>query len=57
MGEERKFYKVLLGKPGGKNHSKDQGVDARMVSEWIVDWLGVWIGFDWLRTGAGGGML
>jgi hypothetical protein len=40
-GEERKVYKVLVGKPKKRNHSEDQGVDGRMGSEWILgDWLG-----------------
>jgi hypothetical protein len=52
MGEERKVYKVLVGKPKGK----------RSVGRWdqngsLGDWLGMlWIGFDWLRTGTGGGL-
>jgi hypothetical protein len=36
MGEERKLYRVLVGKPEGKNHLEDQGVDGRMGSEWIL---------------------
>jgi hypothetical protein len=59
MGEERKVYKVLVGKPEGKNHLEDQGVGGKMGSEWILGRLAwrVWIGFDWLRTGTGGGLL
>jgi hypothetical protein len=59
MGEERKVYKVLVGKPEGKSHWEDQGVGGKMGSEWILreTGLGVWIGFDWLRTGTGGGLL
>jgi hypothetical protein len=55
MGEERKVYKVLVGKPEGKR----QGVGGKMGSEWILGSLAwrVWIGFDWLRTGTGGGLL
>jgi hypothetical protein len=36
-----------------------QGVGGRMGSEWILGRLawGVWIGFDYLRTGTGGGLL
>jgi hypothetical protein len=30
MGEERKVYKVLVGKPEGKNHLEDQGVGGKM---------------------------
>jgi hypothetical protein len=33
MGEERKVYRVLVGKPEGKNHLEDQGVDGRMGSQ------------------------
>jgi hypothetical protein len=36
MGEERKMYKVLVGKPKGKNHLEDQGVDGSILSEWIL---------------------
>jgi hypothetical protein len=56
MGEERKVYKVLVGKPEGKRplgrprHRWEDGILGRLA------W-GVWIGFDWLRTGTGGGLL
>jgi hypothetical protein len=36
MGEERKLYKVLVGKPEGKNHLEDQGIGGKMRSEWIL---------------------
>jgi hypothetical protein len=34
-------------------------VGGKMGSEWILGRLasGVWIGFDWLRTGTGDGLL
>jgi hypothetical protein len=53
------MYKVLLGKPKERDHLEDQGVGGKMGSEWILGRLawGVWIGFDWLRTGIGGGLL
>jgi hypothetical protein len=36
-GEERKMYRVLVGKPEGRrDHLEDQGVDGRMGSEWIL---------------------
>jgi hypothetical protein len=59
MGEERKVYKVLVGKPKERDHLEDQGVGGKMGSEWILGILawGVWIGFDWFRTGTGGGLL
>jgi hypothetical protein len=34
-GEEN-AYRVLVGKPEGKDHLKDEGVDGRMGSEWIL---------------------
>jgi hypothetical protein len=36
MGEGRNVYRVLVGKPEGKNHLKDQGVDGRMGSKWTL---------------------
>jgi hypothetical protein len=36
--------------PKERDHLEDQGVGGKM------GW-GVWIGFDWLRTGTGGGLL
>jgi hypothetical protein len=59
MGEERKVYKVLVGKPEGK---RPLGRPRRRWEDEIrMDLgeigLGVWIGFDWLRTGTGGGLL
>jgi hypothetical protein len=42
-----------------RDHFKDQGVGGNMGSEWILGRLawGVWIGFDWLRTDTGVGLL
>jgi hypothetical protein len=59
MGEERKVYKVLVGKPEGKRPLGRPRLRWEMGSEWILGRLvwGVWIGFDWLRTGAAGGLL
>jgi hypothetical protein len=33
MGEGRNLYRVLVGKPEGKDRLKDQGVDGRMGSK------------------------
>jgi hypothetical protein len=57
MGEERKVYKVLVGKPEEK---RPLGRPRRRWKDGIrMDLLawGVWIGFDCLRTGIGGGLL
>jgi hypothetical protein len=36
MKEEIKVYKVLVGNPKERDHSKDQGVYGRMESEWVL---------------------
>jgi hypothetical protein len=59
MGEERKVYKVLVEKPEG---NRPLGRPRRRWEDGIrIDLreigCGVWIGFDWLRTGTGGGLL
>jgi hypothetical protein len=59
MGEERKLYKVLVGKPEGKRplgrprRRWEDGIrmDLREIG------LEVWIGFYWLRIGSGGWVL
>jgi hypothetical protein len=54
MVEERKLYKVLVGKPEGK---RPLGRPRRRWQDLREIGLGcVWIGFDWLRTGTGGGL-
>jgi hypothetical protein len=59
MGEERKVYKVLVGKPEGKRplgrprRRWEDGISMDLREIGLV----VWIGFDWLRTGTGGALL
>ena len=36
MGERRDIYRVLVGKPEGKNHLGDPGVDGRIILRWIL---------------------
>ena len=31
MGERRGVYRVLVGKPEGKNHLEDTGIDGRII--------------------------
>jgi hypothetical protein len=43
MGEGRNVYRVLVGKPEGKIHLEEQGVDGRMdlreTGWWGVEWI------------------
>jgi hypothetical protein len=48
MGEGRNAYRVLVGKPEGKGHLKNQGVDGRMGSKWILGRL-VGGGVEWIH--------
>jgi hypothetical protein len=52
-------YRVLVGKPEGKNHLEDPGVDGRIILRWIFRkwYVGVWTGSSWLRIETGGGPL
>jgi hypothetical protein len=47
--EERKVYKVLVGRP---RHKWEDGI--RMDLREIGWGGGVWMAFDWLRKGTGG---
>ena len=59
MEEGRDVYKVLVGKPEGKNHWGDQDVDGSIILRWILrKWERVvGTGWSWLRIGKGGGRL
>jgi len=58
LGEERGVYRVLLGKPEGRNHWGDVGVDG-----WILGWISrrwdvcIWTGLGWPRIETAGGRL
>jgi len=56
MGEGRDVYR---GKPAGKIHCGDPGVDERIILKRIFrKWnVGVWTGSSCLRIGTGGGHL
>jgi hypothetical protein len=58
-GEIRNAYEISVGKPEGKYHVEDLGVDGRIILERILGKLGgeVWIGFIWLGIWASGGLL
>ena len=46
----------MLGKPEGRNHLGDLGVDGWIILRWIYRrWdMGIWTGLGWPRIGTGG---
>ena len=59
MGEDRGVHRVLVGKPEGKSHWRDQDIDGRIILRWIFRKLEgvVGTGQSWLRIGTVGGHL
>jgi hypothetical protein len=59
MGEEKGAYRVWVGKPEGKSHWEDLGVDGWIILGCISRrWdVGMWIGLGWPRIGTDGGRL
>jgi hypothetical protein len=55
MGNRRGAYRVLVGKPEGKNNLEEPGVDGRMDLQQVEG--GAWTGLIWLRIGTDGGLL
>jgi len=55
MGEEREVYRVLVGKPEGKTHWGDLGVDGWIILGWISRrWdVGIWTGLGWPKIETG----
>jgi hypothetical protein len=47
MGEKRIAYMILVGRPEGRHHLGDPGVDGRIILKWIFkEWDG---GKDWIE--------
>jgi len=59
MGEERRVYRALLGKPEGRSPLGDLSVNGWIILGWISRrWdVGIWTGLGWPRIGTGGGGL
>jgi hypothetical protein len=58
MGEERKLYKVFVGRPEGKRplgRPRRRWEDGIRMDFREIGWG--WIGFDWLSTGTGDELL
>jgi hypothetical protein len=46
--------RILVGRPEGRNHLEDPGLDERIILKWIFKWDGrAWTGLIWLRIGTG----
>jgi len=46
MRDRRGAHRVLVGRPAGRSHMKDPGVDRRIILRWIFrKWDGV---LDWI---------
>jgi len=52
-------YRVLVGKPEGRNQWGDLGVDGWIILGWNRRrWdVGIWIGLGWPKIETGGGRL
>ena len=59
MLEGRVVYRVLVGKPGERDHWGDPDLDGRIILRWIFRKCEgvVGTGWSWLRIGRGGGHL
>ena len=59
MGQRSGVYRVLVGKPEGKNHWGDPDADGSIILRWTFrkseEVVGT--GWSWLRIGTGGGHL
>jgi hypothetical protein len=53
------MYRVLVGKPDGKDRWGDLGIDGRIILGWIFrKWdVRVWTGLGWIRIETGGRQL
>jgi hypothetical protein len=56
MGKEGGLCRFLLGKPEGRDHWGDLGVDGWIILGWLSRrWdLGMWTGLGWPRIETGG---
>jgi hypothetical protein len=53
----RGAYRVLVGKPEGKNHLKTPGLDVSIILRWIFRKCEGGRGINWIRIETDGGNL
>ena len=58
-GGEKRRVEDFVGKPEGKDHLEDPGIDGKVILRWLIrKWdRGAWTGFIWLRIETGEGLL
>jgi hypothetical protein len=59
MEERRYLSSVLVGRPKGRNHLEDPGIDGRAILKWLLykwEWGACTI-LMWLRVGTDGELL
>jgi hypothetical protein len=56
--EKSGAYRVLVGKPEGRNHLEDPDIAGMIILKWVLEkWDGASTESIWLRIGIGGGLL
>jgi len=44
MGGEKDEFRILVGKPEGRDHVEDPGIDGRIILKWIFRKWDAWHG-------------
>jgi len=58
-GETRSAYKILVGSPKRRDHSKNLGIEGKIILKWMLGKEGgkMRTGYMWLRIETIGGLL